>query len=225
MAEKEKGIFTPSFWKSFDSLGIYSTEADGLLADQMDAPEAGGSNKSDADENSPESKEQNNESELNLDADNNSNDGDLDTSGMDDSGMGDSGGGDGSSMDSGSGDSSGGGDSEEDEYKKDPEKNPFKSKNGKSLLSVKLADLQAAVTDTLQKIYTNPKIDPVVISELENLEDSIRNIRETVYLIPVESTVYKYDLATATYALLSKEVINELQVDQQDKSISSSGGR
>lgn len=224
MAEKEQGVFTPSFWKSFDSLGIYSTEADGLLADQMDSPVAGGSNKSDADENSPESKEQNNESELNLDATNNNNDEDLGST--DDSGMtNDLGDGSDSSMDSGSGDSSGGGDSEEDEYKKDPEKNPFKSKNGKSLLSVKLADLQAAVTDTLQKIYTNPKIDPVVISELENLEDSVRNIRETVYLIPIESTVYKYDLATATYALLSKEVINELQVDQQDKSISSSGGR
>lgn len=213
MVEKEHSIFTPSFWKSFNSLGIYSVEADGLLSDQMDAPIAGGSNKSDANENSPESKEQNNESESNLDANNNNNDEDLGS--IDDSGMTDNSNIESdSSMDSGSDDSSDGGNSEEDEYSKDPEKNPFKNKNGKSLLSAKLADLQAAVTDTLQKIYTNPKIDPVVISELENLEDSIRNIRETVYLIPIESTVYKYDLATATYALLSKEVINKLQVDQ-----------
>lgn len=223
MAAKNKSIFTKDFWQSFESLGIYSTEAEGLLADQLDAPVAGGNNKSDADEDSSESKEQSNDINVDSGMDNNINDGSSDM-GMDDSGMGDSGSGSDSSMDGGSGDSSAGGESEEDEYKKDPEKNPFKSKNGKSLLSTKLAELQASVSDTLQKIYTNPKIDPVVISELESLEDSVRNIRDTIYVVPIENTVYKYDLATATYALLSKEVIKELQVGENN-TFSSSGGR
>jgi hypothetical protein len=91
-----------------------------------------------------------------------------------------------------------------------PNKNPFKNQNGKSMLDDKLAELQTTVTDTLDRIYANPKIEQVVVSELENLSDSIRNIRETVYVVPVDATLYKYRLSISAYKLLAEEICKSL---------------
>ena len=147
MAENVQPTFTREFWKSFDTLGIYSKEDGPLLSDQLDSGVAGGSNSSDASEKTSETKEQNNDMNLGFGGDTGSDDFDL------------------------------GGDMEQ---------------NGKSLLDNKLPELQAAISDTLQRIYSNPKINTVVVSELETLLDSVRNIRETTYLIPIEQIQYKY---------------------------------
>ena len=92
----------------------------------------------------------------------------------------------------------------------DPNKNPFKNQNGKSMLDDKLAELQTTVTDTLDRIYANPKIEQVVVSELENLADSIRNIRETVFVVPVDATLYKYQLSISAYKNLADEICKSL---------------
>jgi len=199
-----KSFFNNDFWKSFDKLGIYSKEDGELLADQEDAPSAGGANSSD-EEKSDNSNEQNNEMNLDLDPEMGDSSGEMDLG--DDGSMSDSGDEENQTSDAG-GDTS----SQDDDIDKNPNKNPFKDSNGKSLLDAKLAELQAAVSDTLQKIYAYPKVDTVVVSELENLLDSIRNIRETVYVIPTENTVYKYRLAVITYSSITEMLIKDLRV-------------
>ena len=131
-----------------------------------------------------------------------------DTGGEDDISMGEDGtsdeGGDDMSSDDSSGDSS----MDTGANSSDPNKNPFKNQNGKSLLDDELAKLQTTVTDTLDRIYANPKIEQVVVSELENLADSIRNIRETVFVVPVDATLYKYQLSVSAYNTLAEEIRN-----------------
>lgn len=202
---KETATFSKNFWESFNSLGIYNkskSAESGLLGDMDDSASPGGNIGSDG--KTDVSNEQNNDN-VNSDGvalDPNGEAGAAvgeDTTGMD------AGGGDSSGNDSGggdAGDASGG--NEEDA---DPNENVFKTINGKSELDSKLAELQAAITDSLQRIYSNPKItDSVVVSELENLKDSISKIRDTVYLVPIENTLYKYRLSTVSYALLSKDI-------------------
>lgn len=208
---KTDGSFDSNFWLSFDKLGIYSKEDGPLLADQDDAPVTGGKTSSDSDENTNESNEQSNDNSL---GDSNlSDNGELDTDSSLDGGDTS---GDMNSSDGGSEveTTSDGGTSEEEST--DPNENPFKAKNGKSLLDAKLAELQAAITDTLQRIYANPKLDAVVVSELENLADSVRNIRETIFMIPIENSVYKYKLAVTSYASLSKEIVTDVIKKDQD---------
>ena len=202
-----KSFFNTDFWNSFGSLGIYSREDGDLLADQEDAPTSGGANPSD--EKSDNSNEQNNDMNLDLGTNTDSSDmGDLDM-GDDSAGGGDSS--DGSTGDTG-GDMSGDQGSVEET---DPNKNPFKDKNIKSLLDSKLAEIQAAVNDTLQKIYAYPKVDTVVVSELENLLDSIRNIRETVYVTSTERTTYQYRLAVITYSSICEMLKDKLQAENK----------
>lgn len=199
-------VFTKEFWKNVGTLGIYSTEAEGLLSDQLDSGAPGGANASDADSDSGGGADTSDDDgmDINIDAgDNSSGDMDLgddsDTGGEDESmGEGDEGTGD-SDMDA--------------QIEKDPNINPFKGQNGKALLDDKLAELQAAVTDTLERIYANPKIEHVVVSELENLVDSIRNIRETVFLVPVDATLYKYRLSTTAYKSLAEQICASLDED------------
>lgn len=207
MSNKEQPAFSRDFWRGFDSLGIYSTEDGPLLSDQEDAGVAGGSNSSDdknKSEISSETNEQNNDMNLDMGSDIGSTDfgGDTDMGG-------DLGGGDASGDDSGGG-AMGGGTPSEDS---DPNENPFKEENGKSLLDSKLAELQSAISDTLQRIYVNPKVDTVVVSEMETLNDSVRNIRETIYAVPTAQSQYKYRLAALSYAQLSKQLITELQAE------------
>jgi hypothetical protein len=113
--------------------------------------------------------------------------------------------------DMGDGSNPEGADGQEDS---NPNENMFKGSNGKSLLDSKLAELQAAIMDSLQRLQGNTKVDTVVVSELENLLDSVKKVRETVYLVPVENTLYKYRLSTVSYALLSKDICIKLSAEQ-----------
>lgn len=201
-----KGFFNNEFWKSFDKLGIYSKEDGELLADQEDAPLAGGANSSD-EEKSDDSNEQNNDMNLNLNPDASSGGMDLGDDSLSTSDSGEE-----NQTDENTDTS---GNSTQTDVNDNPIKNPFKDSNSKSLLDTKLAELQSAVSDTLQKIYAYPKVDTVVVSELENLLDSIRNIRETVYMVPVENTVYRYKLAVMTYTSIGEMLIKDLQVQNK----------
>ena len=194
------GIFTAKFWKDISSLGIYSKEDSSLLSDQYDAGAPGGGNSSDAD---PDEKGSADESDNDIGLDMGDDTGEEDDISMGEDGTSDEGGDDMSSDDS-SGDSS----MDTGANSSDPNKNPFKNQNGKSLLDDELAKLQTTVTDTLDRIYANPKIEQVVVSELENLADSIRNIRETVFVVPVDATLYKYQLSVSAYNTLAEEIRN-----------------
>lgn len=181
--------FSKDFWHNLGKLGIYSTEADDqpTLADQMDASVPGGANPSDNDDSAP-----------------------ADDGLGDDFNLGDTGGdigGDETATDETGGDSTG----MATEPQKDPNENPFKGSNGKALLDDKLAELQTAVSDTLERIYANPQVEQVVVSEMENLLDSIRNIRETVFVVPVDATLYKYQLSTISYKNLSTLICDSLR--------------
>lgn len=187
--------FTKEFWHDLSKLSIYSTEADDdspMLADQMDAGVAGGANSSDTEEDAP--------------ADDGMGD-DMDLGGDVGGDMGD--GAEGGDDGAAGGDTGGG--SAEGSGENDPNENPFKGSNGKALLDTKLAELQTAVSDTLERIYANPRIEQVVVSELENLADSIKNIRETVFLVPVDATLYKYQLSTTSYKQLSEVIVSSLK--------------
>ena len=210
---KIDGAFNSKFWKSFDQLGIYSKEDGPLLADQEDSSVVGGKNSSDSDEKTDKTNEQSND--INLGDSNSLDNNELDNTSSPDNSS-DMSGGDMNSSD-GTSEVDANSDNENfEEESNDPNENPFKSKNGKSLLDAKLAELQAAITDTLQRIYANPKLDAVVVSELENLADSVRNIRETIFMIPIENTVYKYKLAVTSYASLSKEIVTDVVKSEQD---------
>ena len=194
--------FTKEFWRDMGKLGIYSTEAadddQPTLADQMDASVPGGANASDNEDSAP-----------------------ADDGLGDDMSMGDMGGDDlgGDDMGSEGGDEAAGGDDLGGDAggapeQTNPNENPFKGANGKALLDDKLAELQTAVSDTLERIYAKPKIEQVVVSEFENLADSIRNIRETVFVAPVDASLYKYQLSTISYDNLSKLICASLKEDK-----------
>lgn len=186
-------IFKQSFFDNAFEL-LKSTEG---LADELNAP-IPGENKSDADigEKFNNSNEQNNE--FTDDNDNNQDSfGSLDDSvGGDDSLGGDD--------SSNSNDTSSMGDMNTEE-KIDFDKNPFKERNGKGKLDNMLLELQNAVEDSLHKINLNQDISgTVVVSDLENLIESVKNIRQTVFMLPVETTMYKYRLCVKEYELISK---------------------
>lgn len=191
--------FTKDFWSKLSRMSIYSVEEGGMLSDQLEASTPGGANPSDAEPDAPEATNGTPDDGMNINIDGMGDDFSGDPAGGNETGEeGDSG------MDTSTGDTSA-------EQPSNPNENPFKTKNGKGLLDNKLAELQAAVTDTLERIHANPRIDQVVVSELENLADSIRNIRETVYMVPIDATLYKYQLSTISYKQLSELVCASLR--------------
>ena len=202
-------------WKALESLDIYrSQEADNTdaggddtLAGAMDTAPAGGSNSTDAADDAPETNEQNNDSSSN-NADMGGDMGSGDESGGDDAGGGDGG----DSGDAGGGDTSGGADNV------DPNKNPFMGPNGKSKLDNQLAELQTAVNDTLNRVHANNNVGTVVVSDIEELADNVKNIREGVFMVPVENSLYKYKLAVVSYAMLSKQLVKDLQNNSNSSS-------
>ena len=195
--------FTKEFWRDMGKLGIYSTEAadddQPTLADQMDASVPGGANATDNEDTAPADDGLGDDMSM----------GDMDMGGGDD--LGSEGGDDAAGGDDLGGDM--GGDAGMSEPQ-NPNENPFKGANGKALLDDKLAELQTAVSDTLERIYAKPKIEQVVVSEMENLADSIRNIRETVFVAPVDASLYKYQLSTISYDNLSKLICASLKEDK-----------
>lgn len=191
--------FSKEFWHNLGKLSIYSTEAadddQPTLSDQMDASVPGGANASDNTDSAP------------------ADDGLGDDMNLGDMGGDDIGGdtnlegGDETAGEDGVSDSS---DTEMSEPQ-NPNENPFKGSNGKSLLDDKFAELQTAVADTLERIYAKPQVEQVVVSELENLADSIRNIRETIFVVPIDASLYKYQLSTISYKNLSKLICDSLK--------------
>ena len=189
--------------EAINSLDISREDGDDtggpLLADQMSASPAGGSIDSDAEEDSPESKEQSNDLGMN-------------TPDMGSTDMSGNIGGDTNGMGGNPSQNPMGGntDSTNNISNEDPSVNPFKSDNGKDLMETKLAELQSNVSGILDQVQTNPNTDFVVVSELEDLLDSIKKLRETVYIVPIEKTEYRYKLAVTSYALLSKDICEYL---------------
>lgn len=189
--------------EAINSLDISREDGDDtggpLLADQMSASPAGGSIDSDAEEDSPESKEQSNDLGMNT-----PDVGSTDMSGNI--------GGDTNGMGSNPPQNQMGGNTgfTNNISNEDPSVNPFKSDNGKDLMETKLAELQSNVSGILDQVQTNPNTDFVVVSELEDLLDSIKKLRETVYIVPIEKTEYRYKLAVTSYALLSKDICEYL---------------
>ena len=189
--------------EAINSLDISREDGDDtggpLLADQMSASPAGGSIDSDAEEDSPESKEQSNDLGMN-------------TPDMGSTDMSGNIGGDTNGMGGNPSQNPMGGntDSTNNISNEDPSVNPFKSDNGKDLMETKLAELQSNVSGILNQVQTNPNTDFVVVSELEDLLDSIKKLRETVYIVPIEKTEYRYKLAVTSYALLSKDICEYL---------------
>ena len=189
--------------EAINSLDISREDGDDtggtLLADQMSASQAGGSIDSDAEEDSPESKEQSNDLGMN-------------TPDMGSTDMSGNIGGDTNGMGGNPSQNPMGGntDSTNNISNEDPSVNPFKSDNGKDLMETKLAELQSNVSGILDQVQTNPNTDFVVVSELEDLLDSIKKLRETVYIVPIEKTEYRYKLAVTSYALLSKDICEYL---------------
>ena len=189
--------------EAINSLDISREDGDDtdgpLLADQMSASPAGGSIDSDAEEDAPESKEQSNDLGMN-------------TPDMGSTDMNGNMGGDTNGMGSNPPQNPMGGNtgSTNNISNEDPSVNPFKSDNGKDLMETKLAELQSNVSGILDQVQTNPNTDFVVVSELEDLLDSIKKLRETVYIVPIEKTEYRYKLAVTSYALLSKDICEYL---------------
>lgn len=192
------GIFTAKFWKDMSDLSLYSKEDSPLLSDQYDAGSPGGGNPSDAE---PDEKGSSDELDNDIGLD-------TDIGGEDDISMDENSTSEGEIDDSMNSDDTSGDSSTGANQMTDPNVNPFKNQNGKSMLDDKLAELQITVTDTLDRIYANPKIEQVVVSELENLADSIRNIRETVFVVPVDATLYKYQLSITAYKKIAEEICN-----------------
>lgn len=191
--------------EAINSLDISREDGDDtggpLLADQMEASPAGGSIDSDAKEDSPESKEQSNDLGMGMDTP------DMGSTDMGGDMTGDTGGMDGDPSQNSMGGNTG---STNNISNEDPSVNPFKGDNGKDLMETKLAELQSNVSGILDQVQTNPNTDFVVVSELEDLLDSIKKLRETVYIVPIEKTEYKYKLAVTSYALLSKDICEYL---------------
>ena len=165
----------------------------------MSASPAGGSIDSDAEEDSPESKEQSNDLGMNTP--------DMGSTDMSGNIGGDTNGMGGNPPQNQMGGNTG---STNNISNEDPSVNPFKSENGKDLMETKLAELQSNVSGILNQVQTNPNTDFVVVSELEDLLDSIKKLRETVYIVPIEKTEYRYKLAVTSYALLSKDICEYL---------------
>ena len=189
--------------EAINSLDISREDGDDtggpLLADQMAASPAGGSIDSDAEEDSPESKEQSNDLGMNTP--------DMGSTDMSGNMGGDTNGMGGNPPQNPMGGNTG---STNNISNEDPSVNPFKSDNGKDLMETKLAELQSNVSGILDQVQTNPNTDFVVVSELEDLLDSIKKLRETVYIVPIEKTEYRYKLAVTSYALLSKDICEYL---------------
>lgn len=189
--------------EAINSLDISREDGDDtggpLLADQMSASPAGGSIDSDAEEDSPESKEQSND--LGMDTP------DMGSTDISGNVVGDTNGIGGNPSQNPMGGNAG---STNNISNEDPSVNPFKSDNGKDLMETKLAELQSDVSGILDQVQTNPNTDFVVVSELEDLLDSIKKLRETVYIVPIEKTEYRYKLAVTSYALLSKDICEYL---------------
>jgi hypothetical protein len=99
-----------------------------------------------------------------------------------------------------------------------PTENPFKGQNGRTLLDTKLAELYSSVDNSLKLAQANIKIDKVVVKELNDLLESIRQVREVVFIQPVETSLYRWSLCVKAYELISKQLCININVEKQKNS-------
>ena len=197
--------------KSLESLSLYPEKSSEAISDQMDTTVPGGELASDSttgEENNNETNEQYNE--FTQETDSNAPQSDFG------SGSSDFGGGDSFGDDSSNSDSSFGGDGDTFDSGEDkgmtlePNENPFKVQNGKNILDEMFKKLQKSVKDTINDIHASGKVNPVVISQFDQLMDNIEKSRETIYILPKESTMVKYRSCVKIYTSLCDQVVNEL---------------
>ena len=182
------------FLKSMESLSLYPEKSSEAISDQMDQSPPGGDLGSDGSAESENSNEQNND--LSLDSPDSSADVGM---GMDDTGgLG------------GDGDSSGTNEGEKP-MTLEPYENPFKVQNAKVTLDEMISELQHAVEDTLDKIHASETVDGEIIRRLQDLMDNVKKVRETVYVLPKESTMVKYRLCVKTYSAICDELCSKLK--------------
>jgi hypothetical protein len=186
-------------WEDFTH--ILSLEA---IGDEFSTTPPGGATEGDKEMN--ESNEQINDSTLNDDFGSDFGDDGFGFGGSDDfgdsSGMGDMGGGMGGS--SGLGTSL------------DPVKHPFQGQNGRALLDTKLSELYTAVDHSLELAQSNIKIDKVVVEELTALLENIKQVREVVFIQPVETSLYRWSLCVNAYELICKQLCIDTKQEQND---------
>jgi hypothetical protein len=193
-------IITKEMWENFAH--TLSTEA---IGDEFDTPPPGGTTEGDMEMG--KSNEQINDSGLNNEFGDSFGGDDFsfdDSGSLDSSGMGD--------MSSGMGGSAGLGTA------LDPTEHPFKGQNGRSLLDNKLAELYASVEHSLELSQANMKIDKVVIGELTDLLENIKQIRDVVFIQPVETTLYRWSLCVKTYELICKQLCENIKEERENQS-------
>lgn len=209
---KTRPIMTKSMWESAESLlpdlyPIVSKSAE-AITDAMNETPPGGSNPSDAPDGTGDSNEQNND--FNSGTDTSGMDSGLssgDSGGMND--MSGSGGSDMSGgMDSGMGYGSGGNSTQEINI--NPDENPFKAENGKQLLDSMLEKLKDGIEDVLKQVHSNADVDAVVVSDLEDLNENVDHIRDTVFVLPKETTMVRYKACVKTFELLCKALCKQI---------------
>lgn len=201
-------IFSNELLTSLESLSLYPEKSSEAITDQMDKAPPGGDLSSDSQpENGGETNEQNNEFSTNIDSN---------TSFTDDSGFGDSmsGGDDSGSSDFGGDDGDvSSGDSGNTKMKLEPNESPFKAQNGKMALDDMFDSLRSTVEDSLDKIHANAAVDSVVIDQFNALLDNIDKAKETVYVLPKESTMVKYRTCVKIYNKLSNALCKQLKME------------
>lgn len=87
-----------------------------------------------------------------------------------------------------------------------PTENPFRRENGKIELDNLLSNLYIAINDSIERIQSNGRVDNTVVVYLEQLADSVQKIKNSSFLQPIESTMFKYRLAVKDYELISKKI-------------------
>jgi hypothetical protein len=98
-----------------------------------------------------------------------------------------------------------------------PTDNPFKGQNGRELLDTKLAELYAAVDNSLKIVQSNIKVDKVVIGELTDLIENIKQIREVVFIQPIETSMFRWSLCVKAYQLICKQLCINTKAEQDSK--------
>jgi hypothetical protein len=97
-----------------------------------------------------------------------------------------------------------------------PATNPFKGQNGRALLDTKLSELYASVNNSLELAQANIKIDKVVVGELTTLLENIKQVREVVFIQPVETSLYRWRLCIKAYELISKQLCINTEAEQKN---------
>jgi hypothetical protein len=193
-------IITKNMWEDFAH--TISLEA---IGDEFGTTPVGGATEGDKDMN--ESNEQNNDSVLD--------EGFGNDFGGSDFGMGDDMGGFGDS--SGMGDMNGGmGGNSGLGTALDPTKHPFQGQNGRALLDTKLSELYTSVNHSLELSQANIKIDKVVVGELTSLLKNIEQVREVVFIQPVETSLYRWSLCVKAYELICKQLCIDTEQEKNN---------